>query len=198
MSPRKKDKNEQVRQASIQNIANAAAELFIEVGYLNVTIEQIAKKANVSKGLLYNYFSGKEELLKYIIHQIMQEIGEFSSEIINAKSPSVKLNVIIKTTFRLLKEKSEFWRTIMPLVTQKAISVELEMSLRQIFIAVTQNLIQTFKECKVKNPEMEAYQLGALLDGIAFHYFYFYNNEYPLDKLEKSLITKYSKMINNE
>lgn len=198
MSPRESNKNEQVRQASIQNIVNAAAELFIEVGYLNVTIEQIAKRANISKGLLYNYFSGKEELLKYIIDQILLEMSEFSKQILNTQNPSLKIRLIIKTTFKLLKEKSEFWQTVIPVITQKAISEKMLLNLRQIFMSLTQDLIQTFKAGGVKNAEMEAYQLGALMDGIALHYFYFSENEYPLDKLEKALLTKYSKILKNE
>ncbi len=198
MSPREKNKNEQVRQASIQNIVNAAAKLFIEVGYLNVTIEQIAKRANISKGLLYNYFSGKEELLKHIIDQILLEMSEFSKQILNTQNPSLKISLIIKTTFKLLKEKSEFWQTVMPVITQKAISEKMMLNLRQIFMSLTQDLIQTFKAGGVKNAEMEAYQLGALMDGIALHYFYFSENEYPLDKLEKALLTKYSRILKNE
>jgi AcrR family transcriptional regulator len=197
MSPREKNKNEQVRQASIENIVNAAAKLFIEVGYLNVTIEQIAKRANISKGLLYNYFSGKEELLKHIIDQILLEMSEFSKQILNTQNPSLKISLIIKTTFKLLKEKSEFWQTVMPVITQKAISEKMLLNLRQIFMSLTQDLIQTFKAGGVKNAEMEAYQLGALMDGIALHYFYFSENEYPLDKLEKALLTKYSKILKN-
>ncbi len=198
MSPREKNKNEQVRQASIQNIVNTAAKLFIEVGYLNVTIEQIARRANISKGLLYNYFSGKEELLKHIIDQILLEMSEFSKQILNTQNPSLKIRLIIKTTFKLLKEKSEFWQTVMPVITQKAISEKMMLNLRQIFMSLTQDMIQTFKAGRVKNAEMEAYQLGALMDGIALHYFYFSENEYPLDKLEKALLTKYSKILKNE
>ena len=197
MSPREKNKNEQVRQASIENIVNAAAKLFIEVGYLNVTIEQIAKRANISKGLLYNYFSGKEELLKHIIDQILLEMSEFSKQILNTQNPSLKISLIIKTTFKLLKEKSEFWQTVMPVIIQKAISEKMLLNLRQIFMSLTQDLIQTFKAGGVKNAEMEAYQLGALMDGIALHYFYFSENEYPLGKLEKALLTKYSKILKN-
>ncbi|MEO6832195.1 MAG: TetR/AcrR family transcriptional regulator [Chitinophagaceae bacterium] len=197
MSPREKNKNEQARQASIQNIANAAAKLFIEVGYLNVTIAQIAKRANISKGLLYNYFSGKEELLEHIIDQTLLEIAEISSQILNTKDPSLKISLILKTTFKILREKSEFWQTVMPVITQKAISEKMILNLTRIFMSLTQDLIQTFKAGGVKNAEMEAYQLAALMDGIALHYFYFYKDEYPLDKLEKSLLTKYSKILKN-
>lgn len=198
MSPREKNKNEQIRKASTNNIIAAATELFTEVGYLNVTIEQITKRANISKGLLYNYFSGKEDLLKHIIDRILMEMAEISNEILNTKNPSIKIDLIIKTTFKLLREKSEFWRTVIPLITQKAISEKMQLEIKKIFFALTQDLTQTFKDAGVKNPELEAYLLSALMDGIAIHYFYFYKNEYPLNKLEKALLTKYSKIIKGE
>ena len=197
MSPREKSKNEQIRQASINNIIAAATGLFLEVGYLNVTIEQIAKRAKISKGLLYNYFSGKEDILKHIIDQILMEMSEISNKILSTRDPSAKISLIIKITFTLLREKSEFWRTVMPVITQNAVSEKMQMNLKQIFMALTSDLTKTFKAAGVKNPESEAYLLGALMDGIAFHYFYFYNDAYPLDKLEKALLTKYSKIIKN-
>jgi len=194
----KKDKNEQARQASMQNISSSALELFIEVGYINTTIEQIAKKANISKGLMYNYFSSKEELLMYIIDQIMAELVEVSKIILNTKESISKIELIIKTTFQLLREKSDFWQTIIPVITQKAISEKMESKLRVLIKSMTENLTQTFTACGVKNAEMEAYQLGAILDGIALHYFYVFKEEYPLEKIETALIYKYSKLIENE
>lgn len=100
-------------------------------------------------------------------------MSEFSQQILNTQNPSLKISLIIKTTFKLLREKSEFWQTVMPVITQKAISEKVILNLRQIFMLLTQDLIQTFKAGGVKNAEMEAYQLGALMDGIALHYFYF-------------------------
>ena len=51
---------------------DAALELFVTYGYQGTTISQIAKKASVSKGLLYNYFKSKEELLHEIIRAHLQ------------------------------------------------------------------------------------------------------------------------------
>ncbi|PLX21155.1 MAG: hypothetical protein C0599_08290 [Salinivirgaceae bacterium] len=49
-----------------EKIVDAAITLFGENGFHNTSISQIAKNAGVSKGLMYNYFESKEELLKYI------------------------------------------------------------------------------------------------------------------------------------
>lgn len=197
MSPRSKKSNEEIRKASKQTIANAALTLFIHEGYLNVTIDQIAKKAGVSKGLMYNYFSGKEELLRFIIERIMTEVSALGEIILTEKDPIKKMKVTLTTTFKLLREKGDFWKTIMPVITQKAISEKMEDGLKAILVSVTKDMKHMFKACGVKNPELEAYQLGALLDGIAWHYFFLFADDYPLNKMEKELIRKYTKLLKN-
>lgn len=197
MSPRSKKNNEEIRNASKQAIADSALALFIHEGYLNVTIDQIAKKAGVSKGLMYNYFSGKEELLSFIIERIMTEVSALGEIILAEKDPVNKMKVMLTTTFRLLREKGDFWKTIMPVITQKAISEKMEDGLKAILVSVTKDMKHMFKACGVRNPELEAYQLGALLDGIAWHYFFLFEDNYPLKKMENELIRKYTKLLEN-
>ena len=53
--------------------------LFESQGYFATTIEQITIEAGVSKGLVYNYFESKEELLAGLIEETtgkMQSIAE--------------------------------------------------------------------------------------------------------------------------
>ena len=47
-------------------ILEAANQVFAEKGYRNATMEDVAKKIGVSKGALYLYFTGKEELFEAI------------------------------------------------------------------------------------------------------------------------------------
>ena len=195
MSPRSKIQNEDIRKVSRQKIADAAMILFMEEGYLNVTIDQIAKGANISKGLMYNYFSGKEQLLSFIIDRIMTEMTEFSENILKEKDPIKKMEILLKITFKLLRERADFWKTVMPVITQKAVSLKMESKLRKMFKTITKDLERMFKACKVKNAEIEAYQLGALLDGIAWHYFFLFKEDYPLKKIENELLVKYVNLL---
>src|SRR6056297_1497877 len=50
-----------------EEIMNAAAELFAAHGYHETSMAKIAGKAGISKGSLYWYFSGKEELFQELI-----------------------------------------------------------------------------------------------------------------------------------
>lgn len=56
-------KREQNKINSKRRILHASRRLFASQGYDNTMIEDIAKKADVSKATLYNYFPNKESLL---------------------------------------------------------------------------------------------------------------------------------------
>lgn len=49
-----------------QQILNAAAEVFAEKGFYRTRVGDIAQRAGVAHGLIYHYFSSKDELLQSI------------------------------------------------------------------------------------------------------------------------------------
>lgn len=74
------------REKRINDITNAAIDVFLEKGYENTTVEEIAKRAGVSKGGLYHYFKSKEMILIMVNQKISENIakmmitaGEFTS-----------------------------------------------------------------------------------------------------------------------
>jgi AcrR family transcriptional regulator len=74
--PRTPEQYEEIRKEKKHLIMDAALELFANNGYTSTSISQIAEKANISKGLMYNYFSSKEELLQSILDSLSDEIIE--------------------------------------------------------------------------------------------------------------------------
>ena len=48
-------------------ILNASQQLFFKKGYQSVSVESIAKKAQISKGTVYLYFNSKEEIYAQIL-----------------------------------------------------------------------------------------------------------------------------------
>jgi len=49
-----------------ERILEAATELFADPGFAKTTVEEIAKRAGVSKGLLYDHYPSKEALLEAV------------------------------------------------------------------------------------------------------------------------------------
>lgn len=54
-----------------QEITDAAFQVFAEKGYAPARVEEVARRAGVSKGLLYLYFRTKEELFKAVIRSFV-------------------------------------------------------------------------------------------------------------------------------
>lgn len=54
-----------------QEITEAALQAFAEKGYAATRVEEVAKRAGVSKGLLYLYFKTKEELFKAVVRSFV-------------------------------------------------------------------------------------------------------------------------------
>ena len=54
-----------------QEIAAAALEVFAERGFAAARLDDVAARAGVSKGTLYLYFPGKEELFKAVVRETL-------------------------------------------------------------------------------------------------------------------------------
>lgn len=52
-----------------QTIVDAALAEFLEKGFADSTIESVAKRAGVAKGLIYRYFEAKEALFSAVVQQ---------------------------------------------------------------------------------------------------------------------------------
>lgn len=70
MSPKVSDAYKEERR---QAILDAALRCFAEKGYGSTTIDDIAAELGVSKGVVYLYFSGKEELYMQVMEERMQQ-----------------------------------------------------------------------------------------------------------------------------
>jgi len=54
-----------------QEIADAAFETFAEKGYAATRIDDVAKRAGISKGLTYLYYKTKEDLFKAVVRNVV-------------------------------------------------------------------------------------------------------------------------------
>lgn len=72
------------REARRNQILDAAERIFLEKGFDNVTVDDIAVAAEVAKGTLYLYFKNKNDLLMDLLHKrrrpILQAFGEAQAD----------------------------------------------------------------------------------------------------------------------
>ncbi len=78
--------------ARTQQIIDAAARVFREKGYDGATLRDIAKEAGLLPGSLYYHIRSKEELLRLIVEQPIQDLHAHLEEIVASEaSPAQKL-----------------------------------------------------------------------------------------------------------
>ncbi len=119
MSPRTPQQYEEIREERKTLIMDVALKLFAKEGYHNTTISHIAKHAGISKGLMYNYFTGKEELLSEIINRSMEEISKYFDPNKDGYLTEEEFELFIRKLFFILREKLSFWRLFYQFFMQK-------------------------------------------------------------------------------
>ncbi len=190
MSPRTKEQYEKIRESSRTEIMNAALELFGEQGFHATSISQIAEKAGISKGLMYNYFESKDDLLKNIIDNGFQVLSKMMLEVGQKSEPCEVLNDIIHFSIEHTKQNLTYWKLFMSLILQSSIQKDVEKMIINFRNEAINQLTQIFKVMGKKNPQMEAYTLGTVLDGIGFNMISA-SESFPIDEIEEYLIKTY-------
>jgi AcrR family transcriptional regulator len=74
------------REARKNAILKAARKLSFEKGFKSVTVDSIAKKAELSKGAIYLYFNSKEDIYVQILLREIDKFRSFLSDILNSGS----------------------------------------------------------------------------------------------------------------
>jgi AcrR family transcriptional regulator len=186
MCPRTKEQFELIRENKKEQILNAAIECFGTRGYYSVTISQLAKHAGISKGLLYNYFSSKEDLLKHIFHSIMKDFTGFLDPDENGILEKQDLLEYFDNLFDFLDKNIPLGKMYMSIFSQPSVQ---EILNEEILAASVQplGLIKNYFESNgYKDPELEVAFLSTLFTGMMSEYL-MDPERYPLEKIKNRI-----------
>ena len=83
-----------------REICAAALEVFAEKGFAAAKLDEIAKRAGVSKGTLYLYFKDKEQLFRAVVRDsIAPNVEAITSAIVLADTPFAQIVPVFLTAF---------------------------------------------------------------------------------------------------
>ncbi|NLJ07542.1 MAG: TetR/AcrR family transcriptional regulator [Sphingobacteriales bacterium] len=190
--PRTDEQFEAIRKEKRELILRTALKLFAEKGYHSVSISQIAKEAAISKGLMYNYFASKEELLQTIMIAAVDEtIGSID---VNKDGilQDEELIFYIRNLFSSVRKNTEYWKFFSALSTQPGIFNIVAGQLKEKEIYVSRLFYEYFNNKGYQNPTAEMAMLGAVLSG-AIQKYVFSEGKFPLDEIEERIIKMYEK-----
>lgn len=88
---------QQGREQRLQRIVDAARACFAEQGFARTTVEAIAVRAEVSNGLLYKHFEGKEHLFQTVVGELVRAwAGELVAALADAETATEKLEALFR------------------------------------------------------------------------------------------------------
>lgn len=152
----KKSKRDLAREEKQKIIKEVALELFSEKGYAATSVNEIAKKAAISKGLLYHYFSSKEELLKIIWDDILRQFDLAKSNEKKTEITDAEAEEFIDKLFELCKNNRPQWRLYYQLFFQpKVIEYFTSTYAKNNPIQKTQNLFLEYFGKKIGSPNLQ-------------------------------------------
>ncbi len=191
MSPRSVEQNETVRAESRRRIIESALALFAEHGYEKTSIKLIAQHAGISQGLMYNYFAGKDELLKAIFAQSIADVRESFVRAEASGDAADRVVRLIRASFAVVRENLAFWRLSYGVRTQSSVLALLGDDLLAWTSEIRRTIEDYLQAAGHPQPALEAELLFALIDGVAQHYVLDPEN-YPLSEITERIVAMYS------
>lgn len=165
--PRTPEQYQVIRQERKMQILASGLELFSREGYGHVSIASLAKHAGISKGLMYNYFQGKEELLRAIIEHGTEEITASFDPDHDGFLTTEEFKLFIRKTFQQIREHREYWTLFFGLLIQPNVKEILAQSALVDFIkAFFQIFIEYFQRRGFEDPRLELFHLAVLIEGM--------------------------------
>ncbi len=173
---------------------DTALELFANHGYYDTSISRIAEEAGISKGLLYNYFSGKEELVIEIVKKGFYDVVKVFDPNRDGVLTHDEMRYMINGLFDILKRDLHFWRLYFALASQPIVNRMAYERIMEIALPVFITLTEYFRTNGYKNPEVEARMFTAFLDGVSMNYVY-EPDTFPLEQVKARILEMYN--LNN-
>jgi AcrR family transcriptional regulator len=159
-----------MRTRSRSAIVSAALELFAKKGFSATTTDEIARKAKVSKGLIFSYFPSKEDLLINILDDSIERWFSHFKEVERGRTPQEKFNLLIDGWLDLILKE--------PLIVRLGLQLNLDDTFRSVVKKKGDEYINRFfssvrdllTKLGSKNPDLDCYLLMFFFDGVTANY----------------------------
>ncbi len=116
--PRSPRVNDAMRRRSTAAIQQAALEEFAARGYHGATVARVAERAGVAKGLVYNYFPSKDDLLAALVAERLRAAATAAAAAPTPATPAAALSRRVDHAVARAVEERDFYRLYFALLLQ--------------------------------------------------------------------------------
>ena len=188
--PRTPEQFEKIREEKRRHIMDVALELFAQEGYHNTSISRIAQVAGISKGLMYNYFDSKEDLVQAVLQEGLNALIDLFDPNKDGVLTVGEFDYFVEKTFDTIQSNRTYWKLYFGIIMQTGIYAMIREKYEVVLQESIATLIEYYRKQGVEEPESEAILFGAIMDGISMNYV-LAPEMYPLEKMKKVIIEKF-------
>ncbi len=154
-----------------EKIIKVALREFVERSYHEVSVEDIARKAGVSKGGLFYHFPSKYELAKEVLVRFFREMAEeVLPKVLELETPEDRFRALIDTSIEFIRTNPKLSRFFLE-VYEEAIRRGNDLGQwREFYREYHELLEEIFERIGLPNPRQRAVLFAAMMDGLAMHY----------------------------
>ncbi|MFM1876048.1 MAG: hypothetical protein RL266_1785 [Bacteroidota bacterium] len=191
MAPRSPEQFAEIREERRQQILDAALHVFAQDSYHGSSMSAVATRAKVSKGLIYNYFNSKEEILLTLITELFDEAMELMDVDPEIPLSREKFIDIIHRSVDVAVQNPQRWKLYMSLSFQPDVTpllMEKMLPKVQPFMMLMNNyfLARGHQDAMTM---MRYY--SAVMDGVQLHILMDPQN-FPVDKVKQMMIDQFA------
>ena len=191
MTPRTSKQFEEMRDSKRKLIMESALKLFARHGFFDTSINMISVEAGISKGLMYNYFKSKEDLLRSVVFQGIDKFIVLFDPDNDGVLTKTELKFFVEETFHTIETDISFWKIYFSVLSQPQVLKIVGEKFWEIINPVFEILENYFERSNFKNPKIETRLFGALMDGICINYILDPEN-FPLEEIKQKVIELYT------
>lgn len=187
MSPRTQEQFKHLREQKRTYIMEAALEVFASEGFQHASISKIAQKAGISKGLMYNYFESKEDLIRSLLIQGLDHFLVFFDPNKDGILTEDEFEYFVEESFKLIQSNTEFWTLYFTVIFQPRVVPMIQEELATLSKTYFTKVKQYFSGKGIQDTLAETRFLMAVLDGVALSYLTDPEN-FPLEAAKKRIL----------
>lgn len=195
--PRTAEQWSRMREASRSKIVSSAVQVFGQKGFHAASMEHIARRAGVSKGLAYNYFRSKEELFATTVEEWLIELERLWASVEDLGDPQQKIRRLLDNFSDAVARNPETYRLYLTAFMQLDFPGSVEraarrsQSLRQAVDRIRRASRSLFAALGFSDPDAEVAYFSLLTTGLAAEWI-MDPQRYPLKKMKQRILAYYA------
>lgn len=191
MTPRKPETFEAIRQEKRTLILDTALRLFAREGYHATTVGKLAREAGISKGLLYNYFDSKEEVLVALVENLTDIVLERLDLHPEAPLDKAGMVALIDKSINLTIENPNLWKLYLSMVFQMEVTTIIMERLMPKMEIYLQQVQKYFAGQGIRDTMAHVRYFSAVLDGIQMQLL-MDPDHFPVEYAKQQLIQQFT------